>query len=87
MAQSAFAEPEQPPMSMDSSTLTCARPPRMWPVTHSQKSISLSLMPPKFMTEPDMMKNGMASMEKDCVEFMTFCRISHGWELVSRNRK
>ena len=65
MAQSALAEPEQPPISMDSSTFTWARPPFMWPVTHSQKSISLSLMPPKFITEPDMMKNGMASMEKD----------------------
>ena len=59
----------------------------MWPVTHSQKSISLSLMPPKFMTEPDMIKNGIASIENDCVEFMTFCRISHGAEVVSMKRK
>ena len=44
-------------------------------------------MPPKFMTEPDMIKNGMASMEKDWVEFITFCRIRKGWEVVSMNRK
>jgi hypothetical protein len=30
------------------------------------------------MTEPDMTKNGMASMEKDCVEFITFCKIVQG---------
>ena len=34
------------------------------------------------MTEPDMTKNGMASMEKDCVEFMTFCKIVQGWTPV-----
>ena len=44
-------------------------------------------MPPKFMTEPDMMKNGIASMEKDWVAFMTFCSSSQHWVLGSRTRK
>ena len=46
IAQSAFAEPEHPPINMLSTTLTCARPPFMCPVRTSAKSIILSLMPP-----------------------------------------
>ena len=45
IAASALAEPEQPPISMLSSTLICARPPGRCPVSASAKAISLSLMP------------------------------------------
>ena len=34
-----------------------------------------------------MIKNGMASMEKDCVEFITFCRISQASLVLSTKKK
>ena len=39
MAASAMLEPDRPPMTVESRTLTCARPPGRWAVTTSQKSM------------------------------------------------
>lgn len=60
MAASAAADPEQPPISTDSSTFTWARPPDRWPTSASAKSISRADSPAWFMIAPAVTKKGMA---------------------------
>ena len=45
IAASARLEPERPPISVESSTLTCARPPGMRPVMAEQKSMMRLVTP------------------------------------------
>ena len=45
MAASAMLEPDRPPIRVDSRMLTWARPPRIRPVTTSQKSIIREVTP------------------------------------------
>ena len=45
IAASAMLDPESPPITVDKSTFTCARPPGRRPVTTSQKSMILFVTP------------------------------------------
>ncbi|MPN57364.1 hypothetical protein SDC9_205058 [bioreactor metagenome] len=62
---SATADPEIPPKNMLARTLTCASPPRTRPTMRFENSMSLREIPPSPMISPAMMKNGMASSEKE----------------------
>ena len=57
---SATADPERPANSIDDRMLTCARPPRMWPMKAWENSTRRRVMPPRFMTSPASIKNGSA---------------------------
>ena len=45
IAASANAEPDRPPISVESRTLTCARPPCILPVSTLQKSMMRRVTP------------------------------------------
>lgn len=45
MAASARLEPDRPPIRVDSSTFTCARPPYIRPVRTSQKPMIRAVTP------------------------------------------
>ena len=45
IAASALEEPHNPPISVDSSTFTCARPPHIWPTQRSANFIMREVMP------------------------------------------
>ena len=57
---SATADPEIPANSMESTTFTCASPPRKWPTMACAKPTIRALMPPRFISSPASMKNGIA---------------------------
>lgn len=61
MAASARLDPERPPMRVDKSTFTWARPPHMWPVSRSHRSIIRLLTPEEFIKIPAQTKKGTAS--------------------------
>ncbi len=67
MAASAIAEPETPPMSVLRTTLTCASPPRICPVSTADRVMSLWVRPVSFMRFAAKMKSGIASSGKFCV--------------------
>src|SRR6266403_1715984 len=60
-AASAVDEPEMPAKSIDTSTLTCPRPPGRCPTSARDKLISFSVMPALFIRFAASMKNGIAS--------------------------
>ena len=60
----ATEEPEMAPKSIAARMLTCASPPGRTPTRLLAKSMSLRAMPPRFMSCPARMKNGMASSAK-----------------------
>ena len=45
MAASAREEPDRPPIMVDSSTFTCARPPHMRPVSTSHRAMMRRVTP------------------------------------------
>jgi len=61
MAASALEEPEQPPMNVDSTTLTCAMPPLMCPATCMESLIRRLVIPELFIKLPAKMNRGTAS--------------------------
>ena len=60
----ATAEPEIAPNSMQARIFTKASPPGNLPMITFAKSISLVAIPPRFMSCPDKIKNGMARSAK-----------------------
>jgi len=63
-AVSATADPESPAKSIESTTATCARPPRILPTSAKEKFIRRLEIPPSSMSAPASMKNGTASRVK-----------------------
>ncbi len=57
---SAMAEPDTPPKNSDDSTLTWPRPPRRRPTSEAANEISRSEMPPRSISSPAKMNNGIA---------------------------
>ena len=67
MVASATAEPDTPPISVDSSTDTCAMPPTIRRVSRREKLIRCLVMPVWFIRLPAKIKNGTARKAIDCV--------------------
>ena len=57
--------------------LTWARPPRIWPITVSEKRTMFRVIPPWFMMSPARMKNGIAISGK---EYMPVKRVDSSFE-------
>ena len=57
---SATAEPESPAKRIEERMLTCASPPRTWPIKDFENSTSCIVMLPRFINSPARMKNGTA---------------------------
>ena len=73
IAASARLEPDRPPIRVDSSTFTCARPPHMWPVSRSHRSMIRLLTPEAFIKIPAHTKKGTASSVSPCTEEARRC--------------
>ena len=63
-AASACATPDMPAKTRLAATLTCARPPRMWPTSAIANSKIREAMPPEFSRLPASTNSGMASSGK-----------------------
>ena len=61
LAASAVDDPEMPAKKIDSTTLTCARPPGRCPTRSRESRINRSVMPPTFIRFAVSRKNGTAS--------------------------
>jgi len=68
-----MAEPHTPPMSVLSTTLTCARPPYICPVIAVANFTSRFVIPVSFIKLPAKINIGMASSAKFCVSERTRC--------------
>ena len=64
---SATAEPDMPANSIDDRMLTWARPPLRWPIIAWLNSTRRMVMPPRFMSSPASMKNGIAISGKESI--------------------
>ena len=60
LAASAVDDPEMPAKKIESTTLTCARPPGRWPTRSRDSRTSRSVMPPTFIRLAVSRKNGTA---------------------------
>ena len=72
MAASATAEPETPPIRVDSTQDTWPTEPYMWPHSTFARFIRRRVMPVAFIRLPARMNSGIASMVKLCVVEMHF---------------
>ena len=66
MAASARLEPDRPPIRVDSSTLTWARPPCIRPVSTSHRFMMRRATPEEFMNTPAATKKGTARRDRLC---------------------
>ena len=64
-AESATAVPETPAKIMEAMMFARPMPPRMWPMSLSQKMTICVVMPPEFMRLPARTKPGIQSMVKE----------------------
>ena len=60
-ATSAVDEPDMPEKNMLNTVTTCARPPRMWPTSASDKSVIRLTTLAELISSPTSRKNGIAS--------------------------
>src|SRR5215471_17682290 len=58
---SASADPDTPPNKSEANTLTCPSPPRKCPTSDEANAMSRSEIPPRIMSSPAKMNNGMAT--------------------------
>src|SRR3954452_1969305 len=72
-ATSAGFEPERPDTMYMLNTVTCSKPPRMWPTSVSMNRTRRVLIPPRSMISPARMKNGTASRMKLPVPLTIVC--------------
>ena len=70
-------EPDRPPITVLVTTLTCAKPPRMWPTKAEAKRIKWWVMPLAFITWAAKMKKGMDNSKKELTELAKL------WEMGS----
>src|SRR5690606_38598237 len=73
IAASATADPETPPISVDSTIATCARPPDIQPTATMDTFKRRSVMPLAFIKWPARTKNGTARSGKLWLIEATFC--------------
>ncbi len=73
MAASATAEPDTPPIRVDSRIATCAKPPDIQPTATIETFSRRSVMPLSFMRWPASTKNGTASSGKLWLIEAIFC--------------
>ena len=73
MAASATAEPDTPPIRVESRIATCAKPPDIQPTATIETFSRRSVMPLSFMRWPASTKNGTASSGKLWLIEAIFC--------------
>ena len=89
IAASATADPDTPPISVDSTMQTWASPPDIHDTRTLEQAISRQAMPVRFIMWPASTKNGTASSGKLCEAVATCCTpIDSGMiSLVAKNEK